>query len=312
MKIIIKKLNGERLDKALTELQKKYSRSQIQKLIKNGLIFVNAKLARANLLVREGDEVNIKAQKKLSVISKNKTNHLAPRIVDETQDYLVVKKPAGLLTHGAPHLQRYSLADWLVENYPNIKKVGDDPWRPGIVHRLDQEVEGLMIVALNNKSFEYLKNQFQKRLVKKVYEALVYGSVSLESGLIELPIKRSSKGYKMAAIPKNQLEKYPDARRAITFFKVLKRFRNFTLLEIEIKTGRTHQIRAHLGAIGHPVVGDKLYGNHATHLRDKKINTQGLMLAALELEFNDLQGERKGYKISLPNSFTEFISKIKH
>lgn len=232
----------------------------------------------------------------------------------EDKDYLVINKPAGLLVHGAEHIDEKSLADLLLKKYPAMAKVGEDPRRPGIMHRLDKQVSGLMVIAKTQKAFDSLKKQFQERSVKKIYTALVFGVTSKDEDEIDFPIKRSAKGFKMAALPKTykgELEQ--DGRRAVTEFEALKKSVNYTLLKVRIKTGRTHQIRVHLAAYGHPVVGDDLYGTKKTKEKNARLRKKGLLepdrilLSAIELSFTDLHGELKEFKIEIPNDITKFI-----
>ena len=185
---------------------------------------------------------------------------IEPSIIWQDENVLLVNKSAGVLTHG-----KDSLADWLVGRYPEIKNVGEDAERPGIVHRLDKETSGLLLVAKNQKSFQYLKKQFKERLIKKVYRALVAGVIKEDRGLIDRPIGVGKK-----------------LREAITYYKILERFPDYTYLELYPKTGRTHQIRKHLKSIGHPVVCDPLYAR--SKACPKGITRLGLH--AFSLEFN--------------------------
>ncbi|HZJ41166.1 MAG TPA: RNA pseudouridine synthase, partial [Candidatus Saccharimonadales bacterium] len=226
-------------------------------------------------------------------------NNNFPDIVFEDNDYLVINKPAGLAVHGGGNIKEETLADLLIARYPEIIKVGDDEARPGIVHRLDKEVSGLMVIAKNNNSFDNLKEQFKKRDINKQYLALAYGKVINDEGEINFPIKRSSEGYKMAAMPLNAVDlltrhnpKSRDtgniagvfkAKEAITLFKVKARFINYTFLEVKIKTGRTHQIRVHFFAYGHPLVGDNLYCTKKTKTKNEKINLGRIFLMASQL-----------------------------
>ena len=237
-------------------------------------------------------------------------------IIAETTDYLVINKPAGLAVHGGGNLQEPTLVNWLLSHYPKIKDVGDDPARPGLVHRLDKDVSGLMVIAKNNKSFENLKNQFKDRTINKEYLALVYGKVSAEEGVIDFPIKRSQAGHKMAALPLNaekllsrrspqerdqgNIAGWFKARDALTEYQVLQRFVNYTFLRVKIKTGRTHQIRVHFFALSHPLVGDNLYCTSKTKLKNKKLNLGRVFLVANHLTFLDLNGEAQDFQINLP------------
>jgi 23S rRNA pseudouridine1911/1915/1917 synthase len=227
-------------------------------------------------------------------------------------DYLVINKPAGLLVHGAEHIKESTLSDQLIADYPQLIKIGDDPNRPGLMHRLDKLASGLMVIAKNQNSFDNLKNQFQKRLVEKYYLALVYGKISKDEAEISFPIARSAKGYKMAARPKTfRGEDTADGRLAITEFTVAQRFINYTLLKVKIKTGRTHQIRVHLAAYGHPLVGDDLYGTFKTKLKNRKINLGRIFLVANSLSFRNLNNEIVKYEIDLPEELQNFLNNIK-
>lgn len=230
-------------------------------------------------------------------------------IIDQSEDYIVLNKPAGLLVHGASHLKEPTLADELLSRWPELAGIGEDPLRPGIMHRLDKSVSGLMVVARTEESFKSLKKQFQERTVKKYYTALVHGRIDRDGGEIDFPIERSVKGSKMAAKPKTiKGEKNAAGREAITVFKVIKPYINYTLLEVRIKTGRTHQIRVHLAAYGHPLVGDDLYGTKKTKTKNAKLNLDRIFLVSHRLEFSDLQGEKKSYNIDLPDNLKKFLA----
>jgi 23S rRNA pseudouridine1911/1915/1917 synthase len=321
MDIVITKENaGERLDKFLTALLKDQSRSQIQRQIKDGDFLVNGKKVTAHCFLKEKDILSEGAEEKRGIPPLNPpwkgSGMELIKIIDEQKDYLVVNKPAGLIVHGAGHIKEKTLADILLEKYPEIKNVGDDPIRPGITHRLDKEVSGLMVIARNQKSFLSLKDQFKKRTVEKKYIALVHGKIAKGEGVITFPIVRGAKG-KMAALPLPAIVEKEDEssarkiRSAITEFKVIKRFINYTLLGLKILTGRTHQIRVHMSAYGTPIVGDNLYYTQKTKARNKKINLGRIFLAAVELGFDDLSGERKKFKIGLPNELKEFLKRAK-
>ena len=309
---ITEQSTGERLDKFLAQPSQDLSRSQIQKLIKQQAITVNNLPASPHYNLKTGDKINIK---KISPLEKKRVekklakNSPAIKIVDETDDFLVINKPAGLAVHGQAN---YTLADWLRANYPKIKKIGDDPERPGIVHRLDKDVSGLMVIAKTQTTFDSLKKQFQNRTITKQYTALVYGKIQKDSGLINFPIKRAQDGYKMAALPFTiKGEASPEGRAAETYFEIIKKLINYTLLKIIIKTGRTHQIRVHLSAYGNPLVGDNIYATAKTRIQNKKLGLDRIFLIADHLSFADLSGQKKNYKINLTQELKNILKQAK-
>jgi len=236
------------------------------------------------------------------------------KIIDETDDYLVIDKPAGLIVHGGnPSIKEKTLTDWLINRYPQINTVGEDPARPGIVHRLDREVSGLMVIAKNQRSFLNLKNQFKSRLTKKEYHAVVYGRMTPDFGTINFPIARSRAGHKMAALPKidkkkdvlndrdlGNLAALNKSREAITDFETITATSAYSLLKVDIKTGRTHQIRVHLAAAGHPILGDNLYASKDSAKKNQKKKYNRIMLASTRLTFRDINGLKKEYTINIP------------
>ncbi len=305
MKFIIDSaLAGQRLDVALSGLVPE-PRSQTQKGIKAGRVKVNQKIAKANYRLRAGDTVQLEP-----LLSQRALRRQAPlpevAVIKDTADYVVINKPAGLLVHPARGHNELTLVDWLLKHYPKIKTAGDDPTRPGIVHRLDRDVSGLMVVAKTLASWQNLKQQFQERAVVKEYQALVYGAINNDSGEINFLLARSAQGGKMAARPLGQTGK-----AALTEYRVTKHFINYTQLKLLIKTGRTHQIRAHLAAFGHPLLGDNLYGTKVTRAANKKFNLGRIWLAATRLAFTDLAGEKQEFKIGLPPELKKVLEKIK-
>jgi len=248
-------------------------------------------------------------------------------IIFEDDNYLVINKPAGLAVHGGGNIKGPVLTDWLIKAYPEIVAVGEDTNRPGIVHRLDKEVSGLMVIAKNNDSFNHLKNQFKDRDITKEYVALVHGKMINEFGTINFPIKRSKDGYKMAAMPLNTFDllsrRHPTdrdqgnldgifkAREAITEYAVQKSFINHALVSIKILTGRTHQIRVHFFALGHPLVGDNLYFNKKSKAQNKKINLGRIFLFAKKLSFKNINGDLQSFDVDMPNELKSFLELIK-
>ncbi len=234
--------------------------------------------------------------------------HMNIPIIYEDNDLLAINKPAGIVVHG----DSPSVVDWILQNYPQIKNVGEEPeLRPGIVHRLDKDTSGVLLIAKNQKTFEYLKLQFQNRKIKKKYIALVCGKLRVESGIINLPIGKSKKDFRKKACLDARRAVHGKLagkiREAVTEYKVLKRFLGHTLVEVSPKTGRTHQIRVHLKAIGHPVVCDKLYG-------PKKLECPfGLtrqFLHASSLEFNLSSGARIKIEADLPEDLQNVLNML--
>ena len=237
---------------------------------------------------------------------------LVPDIIEQTDDYVVIVKPAGLLVHPADSSpDEPTLVDWLVEKFPQIKTVGDEPeLRPGIVHRLDREASGLMVIALNQKTFDALKMQFQDRTIEKEYLVLVHGKMIREFGEINLPIGRMSRGGRMAAHSSN----YEEGNEARTEYFVEKRFSTTTLLRVHIHTGRTHQIRVHMFSLQHPVVGDTLYPLKKfgkTKMGKAFPLPPRLCLHAARLVFTDKTGARKEFLAELPPDFANYLTQFK-
>ena len=234
-------------------------------------------------------------------------------IIKETDEYIVVNKPAGMKVH-ADNLNRENntLIDWLLKGYKDIKDIKDirdikgSEIRPGIVHRLDKDVSGVMVIARTQEMYDYLKKQFQEREVKKEYLALVHKQMKQDEGEVKTPIGRSQSGKLVA-----QSEKINEGRSAMTKYEVLKKYINYTLLQVEILTGRTHQIRVHLSSIGHPIVGDKLYETHDIRVKKKGVDLGRLWLYSAKLGFKDLHGEWVEYQVSMPEELKIFLDKIK-
>ncbi|MBI2012997.1 MAG: RNA pseudouridine synthase [Candidatus Colwellbacteria bacterium] len=235
---------------------------------------------------------------------------MEPQVIYEDKNFLALDKPAGLLIHPTASSREPTLVNWLLKRYPEMKKVGDSS-RPGIVHRLDRDTSGIILAAKNQKYFEYLKNLFQnpclpagRRAIKKTYRALVYGKMTPKKGIIEKDIK-----VRYGTI-KRTVFKGRGEKSAVTEYKLLKQFTNFSWLEVTPLTGRTHQIRVHLASIGHPVVGDKLYGpKKSKEAGLPNINRQ--LLHAYSLEFSPSPGKRLKLAADLPADIKEILQSLK-
>jgi len=232
-----------------------------------------------------------------------KQKHLNIQVVYENKDFLALNKPAGVLVHHTNSKSKEGevLTDWLIRNYPEVKNVGDDPeTRPGIVHRLDKDTSGILLIPRTQEYFYYLKNLFQNREVQKTYLALVRGVVKDDAGSVDKPIGLKSGTVKRTVFTKNAKM----IKEAVTHYKVIERLANHTLLEVCPKTGRTHQIRVHLASIGHPVVGDKVYGG--------KDNSLGrLFLHAYSVEFSPEPGKSLKLTADLPDDLTQYLHSAK-
>lgn len=287
----------ERLDVFLTGAVPEHSRSAIQKAIKQGQILVNDAPATVHRFLKTGDRVGWNESAPTET-TKTAEALPEPRIIKETADWLVIDKPRGLLTHPSVSKNQPSLVDWFLKHVPQAKQVGEDPSRPGVVHRLDKEVSGLLVLAKTQAAFDALKKAFAQRTVEKRYLALVHGEVPKEEDDIKLLIARSSSKARMAARPPKD-----GGKAAWTHYKVRERFVGATLLDIEILSGRTHQIRAHLHGIGHPVMGDPIYKRKQTD-RNIKQPTR-VLLQSIHLAFNDpTTGERETFDIPPDQAFT--------
>lgn len=228
-----------------------------------------------------------------------------PSVIFESDDFIVVNKPAGLAVHKGGSINGGTLVDWLIKKYPEIKKVGDDPAvRPGIVHRLDKETSGVMVVARAQKAFQELKKKFQTRQIEKTYMALVRGAVKQKRGVIDLPIGTlRSHGVKRTV----RQEHAKNIKTAATAFRVLERFPNATFVEVTPKTGRMHQIRVHFSAIGHPVFGDRLYGGKA----DVLPGLSRQFLHASSLSFSYPEGRRFQFSANLPDDLKAVLAVLR-
>ena len=295
------------------------TRSAIAKLLKAGAGTVNGNAASVHRFLKAGDEVVLDNTVEAGLgLPKGVASHAptpdderrrtAPlRIIQETDAWIVIDKPAGLLVHPDAATKTGTLADALVAHDPAIAKIGDDPSRPGIVHRLDREVSGLMVVAKTQDAYDALKRQFAEHTVDKRYLALVHGEVRKDEGDIKFRIARSTTKARMAARPESEEE----GKAAWTHYLVLRRFRGATLLELAILSGRTHQIRAHMLALGHPVMGDPLYVRRGTKVEVRGTIVPRLMLQAVHLSFKDpATGEQTAFDIPADPAFDAVVKEL--
>ncbi len=294
MKEKVVEMQSGRLDKVCSELFSDYSRSQIKQLLDGGNITVNGKNEKAKYKVKTGDVIRLEEP-------ETKTLELRPEniqldIVYEDDDVIVVNKPQGMVVHPAPGHDEHTLVNALLYHCPLSTINGT--FRPGIVHRIDKDTSGLLMVAKNDKAHRSLAKQLKDKKNIREYVALVHGRISEDEGTINAPIGRSLKDRKKQAVIK-------DGRNAVTHFEVLKRYRDYTLVKCILETGRTHQIRVHMKYIGHPLVGDPLYGPKKT------IKGNGQFLHAGKLGFvHPTTGKLLVFEAPLPEIFQECLERL--
>lgn len=285
-----------RLDKWLAT-KEELSRTEIVRLLEEGNILVNGKKVKPSYAVKEEDKITInKPQPKETLL---KEEDIPIEIVYEDNDMLVVNKPKGLVVHPGNGNPDGTLVNAILHHCKDTLSGIGGEIRPGIVHRLDKETSGLLMIAKNDKTHIALSEQIASRQVKKTYIALVRGIVKENEATINMPIGRSTKDRKKMAVQKN-------GKEAITHFKVLKRYQGYTLLEVKIDTGRTHQIRVHLSEIGYPVVGDSVYSNGKN-----PFGIEGQALHAASLEFkHPATGNIMHLEAKLPDYFEKTLEEL--
>ena len=297
MEKIVVDLDNVRLDAYIAKKREDLSRVMVQKLIENGKVLVDGKKRKISYKVQVGEviELDIPEAKETGV----KAEDIPLDIVYEDEDIIVVNKPKGMVVHPANGNPDGTLVNAIMAHCKgSLSGIGGEI-RPGIVHRLDKDTSGLLIVAKNDKAHINMSEQIKNREVKKIYIALVRGVVPENEATINMPIGRSTKDRKKMAVRK-------DGKEAITHFKVLKRYANYTLLEVKIDTGRTHQIRVHMAEIGHPVVGDMVYSNGKN-----EFGIQGQMLHAKSLDFkHPISGKQMHLEAEVPEVFVSVLNQL--
>ena len=298
MKIIIpKEGEGIRIDKYLGDTISDLSREMIIKLIKDGEILVNGKNIKSSYKATENDEViiNIPEPKEINIVPQD----IPLNIVYEDQDILVINKQKGLVVHPGNGNEDGTLVNAIMAYCKKDLSGIGGVIRPGIVHRIDKDTSGILIIAKNDKAHLNISEQIKNHQVKKTYIALVRGIVKENEATINMPIGRSTKDRTKMAVDRN-------GKEAITHFSVIKRYEDMTLLKVRIETGRTHQIRVHLSHIGYPIIGDNVYSNGKN-----KFNVVGQMLHSYEIEFtHPTTGKKMVLKAELPEYFKNIIGDV--
>lgn len=288
-----------RLDKWLTDNFADWSRSQIKLQIEGGGVCVNGKqITKAGYIIKDGDTLDLNFKQENKPLTAE-AEQIDLDIVYEDGDMAVINKPQGMVVHPAPGSYNHTLVNALLYHFESISD-GSSSIRPGIVHRIDKDTSGLLVVAKNNFAHENLAAQIGEHLAFRHYIALLEGNLKQDAGTINQPIGRDKSDRKKMAVT-------ADGKPSVTHFKVLQRYDGYTLAEFKLETGRTHQIRVHSKFIGHPIVGDKTYG-HAK----QKFSLNGQLLHAYKLEVSQpTTSERKVFEVSLPEHFLNILKKLK-
>lgn len=286
---------GERIDRFLAEQEGEWSRSQIQKWLKEERVTVNGGLVKANYRVSRDDEI-------LLLIPPLEELQLLPEaipleILYEDQDLIVVNKPRGMVVHPAPGNYTGTLVNALLHHVKDLSGI-NGVLRPGIVHRIDKETSGLLVVAKSERAHLGLARQFKEHTIERRYLAVVNGRFPHREGSVDAPIGRDSRDRKKMAV-------CPKGKHAVTHFTVLEEFAHHTLLSCRLETGRTHQIRVHMAYIGHPVVGDPKYG------KGERFGMEGQALHAGTLGFtHPVTGERLLFEVPLPADMVALLERL--
>ena len=297
--IIVIEEDKLRIDSYIAKKDDSLSRSMIQKLLEENKIIVNGNVIKASYKVQVGDKIQIEIEPPKEV--KLEAQNIPIDIIYEDNDIIIVNKPKGMVVHPANGNPDGTLVNAIMAICKDsLSGIGGE-LRPGIVHRLDKDTSGLLVVAKNDKAHINMSEQIKDRKVKKTYIALVRGIISENEATINMPIGRSTKDRKKMTVTKN-------GKEAVTHFKVLNRYTtskgSYTLLEIKIDTGRTHQIRVHMAEIGHPVIGDMVYSNGKN-----EFDVIGQCLHAKKLEFcHPITGKEMSFEAPLPEYFENIIN----
>ena len=295
---VSKELANLRLDKALAILLEDVSRSKIQAHLEKGLVLVNGKVEKSSYKLSENDEISVEDFKSENLDVRPEDIPLD--IVYEDDDLIVVNKPKGLVVHPGAGNSEHTLVNALKFHSENLSSLNGE-FRPGIVHRIDKDTAGLLIVAKNDAAHAFLSNQLVDHTLSRKYYALVLGNILENEGKIIAPIGRDQKFRQKMAVDLLR------GKEAETYFKVIERFKDYTLVECSLKTGRTHQIRVHMNYIGHPVIGDPVYGKG-----NRIIYDDGQLLFAHEIKFIHPKTKKEmTFSVDLPSYFKDILEKLR-
>jgi 23S rRNA pseudouridine1911/1915/1917 synthase len=308
--IIIATDVGRRLDRLLPEKQPDFSRSQVQKAIKDGRIRVNGSIPKPSLLVAEGDQIEIDLPEPVPLEAQGEDILL--EILYEDDMVIVINKPAGMVVHPACGNYSGTLVNALLHHCTNLSGIGG-VIRPGIVHRLDKGTSGVLVAAKNDKAHRHLSGQFKEHTVSRKYQALIFGALPESTGKIESPIGRHVSDRKKMSTQTKQ------GRTAVTHWSVIESFNGVSLVEAVLETGRTHQVRVHLSSLNHPVVGDVLYGadKKMKHIGTKRMldllrSVKRPLLHAFHLSFcHPENGRPMTFEVPAPPDFAVIIETLR-
>lgn len=289
---------GIRIDKYLTQVFEDKSRSFIQGLIEKENIKVNGKIPKSNYKLRKSDEIEIIIPE--PEILKVEPENIPIDIVYEDEDVIVVNKPQGMVVHPAPGNYNGTLVNALLYHCKDLSSI-NGVIRPGIVHRIDKDTSGILVIAKNDEAHNKLSEQLKDHSMKREYYALIEGRLKNDSGTIDKPLGRNKKDRLKIGIVE-------DGKRAVTHYEVLERYNGYTLIKCVLDTGRTHQIRVHMSSIGFPLVGDPLYG-----FKRQKFKVEGQVLHAKTLGFiHPRSGKYMEFTSELPQYFEDLLNKLRN
>ncbi len=291
-----------RIDKYLSDKNPGISRRVFKNAIEEGNVLINNKKVSSSYKLKQDDEIITLQEIKKEIIVKEilPNKDITFEIIFQNKDFLVLNKKPGISIHPSDKGEQDTLVNGLIHQFPGIKNVGEDSLRPGIVHRLDKDTSGIMIVALNQKSFAYFKNLFQNRTIQKTYLAIIWGEINQKSGTIESYIGKSNKNPSKQATSDSP-HKLINPKSAKTSYKVLKIKNNMSLIKVKLETGRKHQIRIHFHSLGHPIVGDKKYSTKEGNKLNKEF--ENMMLHAFKIEFIDPDNKKYSFSAPIPSYF---------
>lgn len=290
---------GKRLDTCLTAKLEKFSRSYVEKLIGDGSVQVNGKKEKAGYKIRNNDRVTVLIPEPVQL--EVKAEEIDLDVLFEDNDIIVINKPRGMVVHPAAGNHTGTLVNALLEHCRDSLSDINGVIRPGIVHRIDKDTSGVLVVAKNNNSHAILSEKLKKHDIQRIYTAVAEGTIHEDSGKIDAPIGRHPVERKKMAVDVR------NGRNAVTHFRVLERFKSATLLELRLETGRTHQIRVHMSYIGHPLIGDAVYGK-----KKQKYGFEGQALHARLLGFiHPGTGEYMQFEAEAPVEFQRLVEKLR-